>query len=198
MSQEYNYERAQERLESLFSQDNINLEIQCCFSVLYMMLYEHIKYMLVDEIISFLSDDFTDLENPKKSKKYIEGCKKSGGAFEYGFDFYQLNENQRKIIKEAQNRRGKATHQFLHLFINEDNFSYDELKQFYSVAKYIDNYWTVNVEIAIAGDVDPESADLDNAHSVFFLLIETAAKRIFFLGEDAEKDKAAPTKNPPG
>jgi len=50
MDQEFNYERAKERLEKLLSQDNIDVEIQCCYSVLYMMLYEHIKYMLIDQI----------------------------------------------------------------------------------------------------------------------------------------------------
>ena len=29
MNQEFNYERAKERLEKLFSQDNIDMEIQC-------------------------------------------------------------------------------------------------------------------------------------------------------------------------
>ena len=189
MDQEFNYERAKERLEKLLSQDNIDVEIQCCYSVLYMMLYEHIKYMLIDQIISFLSDDITEIDNPKKSKDYIEGCNKSGGAFEYGFDFYQLNENQRKILKNAQKRRGKATHQFLHLFMNEDHFSFDELQEFYDLTKYIDNYWTVNVELAISGDIDLESADLENAHSVYFLLISAVAKRIFPLEDAAKREK---------
>ena len=78
MKQDFNYERAKERLEELFSQDNIDMEIQCCYSVLYLMLYEYIKYMLTDQIISFLSDDILDIDNPKKSKKYINFCKRLG------------------------------------------------------------------------------------------------------------------------
>ena len=191
MDQDFNYERAKERLDKLFNQDNIDMEIQCCYSVLYLMLYEHIKYMLTDQIISFLSDDIMDIDNPKKSKKYINFCKTAGGAFEYGFEFYQLDEDQRKVLKDAQGRRGKATHQFLHLFMNEEHFSFVELKRFYDIAKYIDNYWTVNVEVAISGDIDIENADLENAHSVYFLLISQIAQRIFPLEEAAKRASQA-------
>ena len=189
MDQEFNYERAKERLEKLFSQDNIDMEIQCCYSILYMMLYEHIKYMLTDQIVSFLADDILEVDNLKKSKKYIQSCKASGGAFEYGFEFYQLSESQCKTLKKAQERRGKATHQFLHLFMNEEHFSFEELKKFFDIAKYIDNYWTVNVEIAISGAIDLENADLENAHSVYFLLISTVAQRIFPLEKAAQKER---------
>ena len=181
MSHSFNYEKAKERIDSLFNSENIDIEIQCCCSMLYMMLYEHMKYLLIDNIISFLSDDYINLETPKKSKKYIESCKIAGGAFEYGFEFYQLNDEQKRFLRKSQQRRGNATHHFLSTFINEDHFSFDELKQFFDIINHIDNYWTVNIEIATSIDNDYTYSDIDNAHSIYFMLIQTVSQRIFAL-----------------
>lgn len=184
--EEFNYDNCKRRLESLFSQDNIDVEIQCCYSVLYIMIYEHIKFMLIDQIISFFCEDYTNIKKNKKSKKYIEACEKAGGAFEYGFEFYHLSDEQRRVLKNAQERRGQATHQFLNLFMNEDHFSFRELKNFFEIARYIDNYWIENFEIAISDNINVENAYIENAHSVYFVLISAVAQRIFPL-ENAAK-----------
>lgn len=175
---EFDYQRIIERLTS---KDTSTLNLQCAYTVLYGMLYESVKYCLLDKVLDFYSDDFMTLEKSKKSEKYTAEAKEAGGEFKLAYSFYDLKQEQIEIIEKAKERRGKVTHEFLNFFLAGEHLTPEEIKDFLNVAKYLDNFYIVNIEIAVSGEVDTETADLENAHSLGFLLMEKLAEKIFII-----------------
>lgn len=175
------YEDIFNRLDNFLDNDNIEFEIQCCSAILYMLLYEHIKFMCITQLQMFFDDDLHNIGEPKKTKKYIEECNKAGNPFEFAFNFFELEEREKEVLRNAQRRRAKASHEFLDILLMKNTFSLAELKEFYLIAKRIDNYWVVNIEIAIAGLENKEEANVSEARTLYFDMIVKIAKRIFLL-----------------
>ncbi|NKM97658.1 hypothetical protein [Rhizobium leguminosarum] len=185
-----------EKLKLLLKEDHQAISLNLRVAALFLVVYENLKDLITDKARSFFTDDWQIVDGKlegKPSQKYLD-LLRGKSAFRACRDFHieigAISSEDDELIDRFSAYRGEVAHELYSILFDDSKAALDVdlLFQVHRLARNIDRWWILNVEIATDGDWVDKEIDEEQVMSgrQLFLdqLVRVALKDVLDLLEE--------------